>query len=630
MENMENKISIKEIKKKQKILKNAGNELKKHFVGIDNIIDRIIKDIETWYIMPQLLSRPPIVCLWGLTGVGKTDLIRKLAKLLNMQDRFKETILSTNSRASYGSVASYLRGSGINTKCQNILLFDEIQNFRSLDQQGVELNNYAFQDFWTLLSDGKLPYQTDMSEMQRLLWDLKNYKSNKNQSDEDAPFWAGNSDFYDLELFKGMLRLPDALSEIAQWDVKKKEKIIIEKMNSKEVYEEDDYTQSLIFISGNLDEAYGFAKSVEEVDLDADILHNISKQINILNIKTSLKTRFRPEQISRFGNEHIIYPSLSKQSFNLLIDRKINETISRVASSNNIKVHVDQSIKELIYANGVYPAQGTRPLFSTISDVLENSLPNFIFKAILKGKEELYLEYRDGSIICLDKEKILIGKRAYKGSIDELKRKSRTNLNRRALTAVHEAGHAITYAILLKYSPIQIVASVASNDSYGFVFNNDLQISKDIANKLLAVKLAGKVAEEIVFHDDNISNGASADISQATFLASSMVREWGMNSVNSHVGVAGEEGVNTDLKGTDVMVERLMSQAYLDAKRVVQENIPFLMYVSDRLMAQDKITKEEFVDISKQYGVDIKIADEEDDILFWDYHNRFLEFKNEN
>lgn len=627
---MENKISIKEIKKKQKILKNAGNELKKHFVGIDNIIDRIIKDIETWYIMPQLLSRPPIVCLWGLTGVGKTDLIRKLAKLLNMQDRFKETILSTNSRASYGSVASYLRGSGINTKCQNILLFDEIQNFRSLDQQGVELNNYAFQDFWTLLSDGKLPYQTDMSEMQRLLWDLKNYKSNKNQSDEDAPFWAGNSDFYDLELFKGMLRLPDALSEIAQWDVKKKEKIIIEKMNSKEVYEEDDYTQSLIFISGNLDEAYGFAKSVEEVDLDADILHNISKQINILNIKTSLKTRFRPEQISRFGNEHIIYPSLSKQSFNLLIDRKINETISRVASSNNIKVHVDQSIKELIYANGVYPAQGTRPLFSTISDVLENSLPNFIFKAILKGKEELYLEYRDGSIICLDKEKILIGKRAYKGSIDELKRKSRTNLNRRALTAVHEAGHAITYAILLKYSPIQIVASVASNDSYGFVFNNDLQISKDIANKLLAVKLAGKVAEEIVFHDDNISNGASADISQATFLASSMVREWGMNSVNSHVGVAGEEGVNTDLKGTDVMVERLMSQAYLDAKRVVQENIPFLMYVSDRLMAQDKITKEEFVDISKQYGVDIKIADEEDDILFWDYHNRFLEFKNEN
>ena len=29
MENMENKISIKEIKKKQKILKNAGNELKK-------------------------------------------------------------------------------------------------------------------------------------------------------------------------------------------------------------------------------------------------------------------------------------------------------------------------------------------------------------------------------------------------------------------------------------------------------------------------------------------------------------------------------------------------------------------------------------------------------------------------
>ena len=39
------------------------------------------------YAMPQVLSRPVIVNLWGMTRVGKTDLIRRLVKALDIQDR---------------------------------------------------------------------------------------------------------------------------------------------------------------------------------------------------------------------------------------------------------------------------------------------------------------------------------------------------------------------------------------------------------------------------------------------------------------------------------------------------------------------------------------------------------------
>ncbi len=78
-------ISIKEITERRKVLVKASKNLKKHFVGIDSIIDEVISNIEVWYLMPELLTRPVVVNLWGMTGVGKTDLIRRLVRELNYE-----------------------------------------------------------------------------------------------------------------------------------------------------------------------------------------------------------------------------------------------------------------------------------------------------------------------------------------------------------------------------------------------------------------------------------------------------------------------------------------------------------------------------------------------------------------
>ena len=81
-------IIIERIQKRQLILKNLAKHLKKHFVGIDRIIDDVIKNMRIWYITPELLSRPIIINLWGMTGVGKTDLVRKLVKHLKFENKF--------------------------------------------------------------------------------------------------------------------------------------------------------------------------------------------------------------------------------------------------------------------------------------------------------------------------------------------------------------------------------------------------------------------------------------------------------------------------------------------------------------------------------------------------------------
>ena len=65
-------------------------EIKAELYGIDDIIDRVIESVRAWYILPELITRPVIVCLWGLTGTGKTQLTRTLARKLG----FFETALS--------------------------------------------------------------------------------------------------------------------------------------------------------------------------------------------------------------------------------------------------------------------------------------------------------------------------------------------------------------------------------------------------------------------------------------------------------------------------------------------------------------------------------------------------------
>jgi len=51
-------------------------QLKTELFGIDDVIDRVIDSLRAWYILPQCITRPVIVCLWGLTGTGKTQLTR--------------------------------------------------------------------------------------------------------------------------------------------------------------------------------------------------------------------------------------------------------------------------------------------------------------------------------------------------------------------------------------------------------------------------------------------------------------------------------------------------------------------------------------------------------------------------
>ena len=75
--------SAETIAAKQTLLHNARQILKNEFIGINAVIDSVIDSLATWFLFPEIQERPLVINLWGMTGVGKTALVKRLSSLLN-------------------------------------------------------------------------------------------------------------------------------------------------------------------------------------------------------------------------------------------------------------------------------------------------------------------------------------------------------------------------------------------------------------------------------------------------------------------------------------------------------------------------------------------------------------------
>jgi len=101
----------------------------------------------------------------------------------------------------------------------------------------------------------------------------------------------------------------------------------------------------------------------------------------------------------------------------------------------------------------------------------------------------------------------------------------------REMTAYHEAGHALTTALLPGYDPLHKVTIIPTGMALGVTMTlpeeDRHSIRKSHAENVIVMMLGGRNAEDLVF--GVTSSGAGDDLQKATGLARRMVREWGMS-----------------------------------------------------------------------------------------------------
>jgi hypothetical protein len=620
-------INLEEINTKKQRLELVKAELKNEFIGIDYIIEELVDYIQIWYLMPEILTRPIIVNLWGMTGVGKTDLIRKLVSKLEYQDRFVEVELSNGESTWNSTVSSILETNGINDAKPAIILFDEIQRFYTIDSEGKPLLNTRFQDFWELLSDGKLA-KRDAKEsiddyLQRYLYAAMQRQKRKQKlkdappmpPDPTNPMGGGLTEdeeatvgVWEAQSLKKIFDLKESVAEIAEMREEDVLMMMQQTREKKKVYEPINHSKSLIIISGNLDEAYSMANETGETDIEADIFRAYTEKITIVDIKNALSRKFKPEQVARFGNIHLIYKSLRKTDFEKLIAEELRKIVKKNKEHFGVDIEITTNLNQLIYQNGVFPVQGVRPVFSSITDIVEANLSKLLFEAFMGNLMHIAMDYD------FDRKKIvadLAGKKVveldYTGKIDQIRQDNSPDMI--ASIAVHEAGHAIVYGILLGLAPLQLKSRVASRYAQGFSFPHLIHLSKENIVSKIIIFLAGGIAEEIVFGEDKATVSRSFDREEATSLIMEYIRKYGFDK-NFQAWYAHSGPYSMDLSVTDWAIERMMRDLAKEARELLENNLSFLISLSKELAQKGSLKPIEVVKIAEGFGHKFEVKEE--------------------
>ncbi len=135
------------------------------------------------------------------------------------------------------------------------------------------------------------------------------------------------------------------------------------------------------------------------------------------------------------------------------------------------------------------------------------------------------------------------------------------------LTAYHEAGHAIVGLHMPQHDPLHKVTIIPRGQALGLTWTlpetDRLSWTRQYAVSKLASAFGGREAEIAIFGPENVTNGATGDIQQATSIAKAMVTEWGMSEKLGRVRYTNEQE-----KGNFISVE---------AAKIIEEEIRALV-----------------------------------------------------
>jgi hypothetical protein len=615
-----------QLAQKNRQLQDIAAQLKTELFGIDAIIDRVIDSVRAWYVLPELVARPVIVCLWGLTGTGKTQLVRRLAQLLGFYDRFVEVQMDgfSNGAGWRGaqSISGMLEKSGVREGEPGILALDEFQRFRTIDNKRAELRVERYQDVWALLSDGRLPPAL------ALLGDIESsiaeaaFDAERADADEAKRRFKLRS--WEAQELQRNLKLAEPLMEIMAWTPEQIQERLRAFRESGQQQWETDYSRLLVFVCGNLDEMYeDLATSVDDCDSDADTFHAQTGKLSVIDVKQALNKRFKPEQVARLGNEHVIYPSLSRRAYEQLIEQSCARYARETSERCGLHFELAASVREQIYANAVFPAQGTRPLFSSLHAILGTGLSKAALWALERGAvagESVGLTADGRSLIAHWRGQ----SHTIAAPFEITRLRQRNNADFRALLAVHEAGHGLVHALLFGRAPQEIKIHVASFEGGYNSYTSRKVWSRQNLLDSICTSLAGRAAELLVFGPALNSSGAESDLRKATETAARMLRHYGHGTRIGRTDVSRDSDDNlcTDVSATNAPIEALLQAEHARATKLIETHRGALLALVDELMAHGQVTPARFAAVT---GLSVSKAEDTLD----PYAQRLAEFRTE-
>jgi len=229
----------------------------------------------------------------------------------------------------------------------------------------------------------------------------------------------------------------------------------------------------------------------------------------------------------------------------------------------------------------------------------------------------------EAAILAARQNKKVIGMQELEEAIARViagpERKSRRITDEeKSVIAYHEMGHALVMRSLPNCDPPYKISIVSRGMALGWTMqlpeHDKVLVSKAELTDTLAGILGGRVAEELLLGDANITTGASDDIGKATKLARRMVTEWGMSEKLGPLAFGTKEELvflgrdlgeqrnySEEVAGEiDQEVHSLVDNAYLTAKKVLTLRRHTLQALADHLIQVESMDRAEMDQLIQQ------------------------------
>ena len=248
------------------------------------------------------------------------------------------------------------------------------------------------------------------------------------------------------------------------------------------------------------------------------------------------------------------------------------------------KVPLDENVDAMIVARGT-------PGFSGAD--LANLVNEAALFAARENASDVRMDHFDRA-----RDKILMGaeRRSMAMSEDE-----------KALTAYHEAGHAIVGRLVPEHDPVYKVTIIPRGRALGVTMylpeGDKYSMNRVAIESQLCSLYGGRVAEELIFGEDKVTTGASNDIERATKIARNMVTKWGLSDEMGPIAYSDDEdevflgrsvtqhkSVSDDTaRKIDEVVRGILDRAYERTREILSGNMDKLHAMANLLLEYETI-----------------------------------------
>lgn len=544
-------------------LNGLHERLRAHHFGIDKEIQQLLDAFAPWYRFAETQVRPRAIGLWGMTGTGKSSVVRALVKESGLEDR-TYWLDAGECRDDHWLDKVFNRMDEHLSGAPFILVVDEFQHARTL-RDGQELEEPTMlRRFWELLDSGRMvtwsrfslydamnvvDFQASLHTALRAGVEVENGRvvtgadmfkqiMAEHYTISGDPPWAVPGDIWsslrDLH-FDPLPSLSDIERKLSGLDADGIfswcEGLLRNTQRNRVV----DASKMMVILLGNLDELYTTGKE-PMAELDPDVLLHRHQDIGLAGVQNALLKLFRIEQVGRMGASHIVFPPIGRTTIDTIVRDEVTQLSERLATRCGRTIEVDNALVDHLRSTSAIAVLGARPVVQAVQNTVPLLLSQVLDQQDCEPADPIRFGVSDGIPVAVlgRGEQVRQVPLAWPAGMKQPDDTRDAWLER---AAIHETGHLLCGVLLCGRKPLQVCARTRDPQVGGFVAwdrRPDRPLLRSEVVPELACMLGGWAAERIHFGTDGVSSGSAQDIRNATAFALNMAKEAGMGGDRLH------------------------------------------------------------------------------------------------